>query len=180
MGEHNYQELLNRLSFLNENHIDEKIVLQLKGILEKNKFNNVEISSRVKDINSAALKYKEKKYSNINEIQDLIGIMIICKNKKQVYKISECFKEKLNVIKISDYIKRPKMGYKSLHLNITYAPDIIYEIQLKTKPMMVAQEIIHDKIYKNKTMPMILKKILSVVVFNSVKAYEEIVNWISN
>ena len=106
--------------------------------------------------------------------------MIVCRNKKQVYKISECLKENLNVIKVSDYIKKPKMGYKSLHLNITDAPNIIYEIQLKTKPMMIAQDIIHDKIYKNKTMPMVLKKILSVIVFNTVKLYEEILNWINN
>lgn len=46
--------------------------------------------------------------------------------------------------------------------------------------MMIAQDIIHDKIYKNKTMPMVLKKILSVIVFNTVKLYEEILNWINN
>ena len=180
MEEYIYKELLEKISFLNENHINENIVLKLKKILEENKFYNIKISSRIKDVKSATLKYNEKNYSNIDEIQDLIGIMIICRNKKQVYKISECLKENLNVIKVSDYIKKPKMGYKSLHLNITDAPNIIYEIQLKTKPMMIAQDIIHDKIYKNKTMPMVLKKILSIIVFNTVKLYEEILNWINN
>ena len=179
MEEYIYKELLEKISFLNENHINEIIVLKLKKILEENKFYNIKISSRIKDLESAVLKYKEKDYSNIDEIQDLIGIMIVCRSKKQVYKISECLKENLNIIKVSDYIKKPKMGYKSLHLNITDAPNIIYEIQLKTKPMMIAQDIIHDKIYKNKTMPMVLKKILSVIAFNTVKLYEEIINWIN-
>ena len=89
MEEYIYKELLEKISFLNENHINENIVLKLKKILEENKFYNIKISSRIKDVKSAILKYNEKNYSNIYEIHYLIGIMIVCRNKKQVYKIIE-------------------------------------------------------------------------------------------
>ena len=38
MEEYIYKELLEKISFLNENHINENIVLKLKKILEENKF----------------------------------------------------------------------------------------------------------------------------------------------
>ena len=92
--------------------------------------------------------------------------MIICENKKQIEQILKYLQNELNIICIQNYIKKPKMGYRSIHINVKSELGFIYEIQLKTEIMNIAQNIVHDHIYKNKMMPNILKKILSPLLFN--------------
>ena len=62
-------------------------------------------------------------------------------------------------------IKNPKNGYKSIHLNYLVEKDIPLEIQIKTKQMKAAQDIVHDKIYKNFNLSEELRSVLSNLVF---------------
>ena len=64
-----------------------------------------------------------------------------------------------------DYIKNPKNGYKSIHLNYLVEKNIPLEIQIKTKQMKVAQDIVHDKIYKNFSLSEDLRNVLSKLAF---------------
>ncbi len=166
------KRLKDKIDFLKEHHIDKKIEYEIKWILNSYYFENIEIMSRIKDFNSAFFKFKQKKYSQIEELKDLIGVMIICKNKNEIYEIAKIIEDNLAVIQKKDYIKQPKMGYQSIHLKIQNNNEIFYEIQIKTRAMKMAQEVTHDKIYKNQKIPKILRKLLTPIVFNSVLWYD--------
>ena len=168
-------ELKTRIDFLKEYNIDKRIKYDIIQLINYYfPLYNIEIKSRVKEFSSAFYKYKQKKYTNINQIKDLIGIMIICDNKKEIYDVKECIEKYKKVEKLKDYIKKPLNGYKSIHAYIRHNENLVYEIQIKTNAMQIAQKIVHDKIYKNKKIPDILKKIIMPVMFKVIIIYESI------
>lgn len=165
-------KLKDKIEFLNKYHINQKIENEIEWILNEYHFENIEITSRIKSFDSALFKFNEKSYEQIEELKDLIGVMIVCKNKKQIYEVTKVIEEKLLVIQKKDYIEQPKMGYQSIHLKIQRDSEIFYEIQIKTEAMKKAQKVTHNKIYKNHKMPKILRDILTPIIFNSVLWYE--------
>lgn len=173
-------ELEKKINFLKNNNIGKKIEKEICNLVYDLKIYDAEINSRIKEFNSAIDKYKRKGYSNVEEIKDLIGIMIICKDKKQIYNITEEIKNKMKVIRIKDYIKKPKMGYKSIHILVETKNEEIYEIQIKTKEMQIAQIVVHKYIYKNEKLSNFLKIILSPIIFKAVMMFEKSVKIIKN
>lgn len=170
--------ILNKINFINENKIDKKIIYNINKLLEfYEPNNNIKIKSRIKDIDSAYLKYKEKEYKTVEQIRDLIGIKLVCKNKGQIYRVLKYIEKELEVLKIKDYIKEPKMGYKSLHVDIISEFGITYEIQIKTKGMEIAQNIVHDRIYKNIKLPENLKILVTKFIFNILLIYENVIEF---
>lgn len=174
------KELEEKILFFKQYHIDKKIKYEILNLIYSYfPYSNITVKSRIKEFDSAFYKYKQKKYQTIYEIKDLIGIMIICNNKEEIYKVKECIEKNTEVIKIKDYIKEPKMGYRSVHIYIKKNNNIIYEVQIKTKAMQIAQTILHDKVYKNFNIPKIIKKIISSAIFDIIIIYENVIRYIN-
>lgn len=125
-----------------------KYELHLKTLLEDMiTMPDVMILSRVKALNSAIEKFNRKRYKDINQIEDLLGMMIIVPNKEKLYQIANNIEKKFSVLKIEDYIKQPKeYGYQSYHMIIQFY-DIKAEIQIKTVKQKLACDMTHH-IYK--------------------------------
>lgn len=162
------KKLKDKIEFLNKYYINQKIESEIKWILSKYHFEKIEIASRIKSFDSALFKLKQKRYKTIEELKDLIGIMIVCETKSQIYNIVKIIENNLIVIQKKDYIQHPKMGYQSIHLKIQRDNELVYEIQIKTEAMKKAQKVTHNKIYKNQKIPKILRNILTPVIFNSI------------
>ena len=149
------QKILSIIDYINQNNICNKYLNKLKNIIGSS---NVEILSRVKEKQSALDKMKVRHFVSANQISDFVGYMIITDTVEDVYNdLGNCLEE--------DYIKNPKNGYKSIHLNYLVEKDIPLEIQIKTKQMKAAQDIVHDKIYKNFNLSEELRSVLSNLVF---------------
>ena len=91
---------------------------------ERNPIESIE--SRVKDMSSILEKMERKGYElsveNIEaRLNDVAGIRVICSFVEDIYYLADMLsaQDDLEVLKIKDYIKRPKAnGYRSLHLII--------------------------------------------------------------
>ena len=108
------QKILSIIDYINQNNICNKYLDKLKNIIGNN---NVEILSRVKEKQSALDKMKVRNFVSANQISDFIGYMIITDTVEDVYKIKNKVKNDLGNCLEEDYIKNPKNGYKSIHLN---------------------------------------------------------------
>ena len=155
------QKILSIIDYINQNNICNKYLNKLKNIIGSS---NVEILSRVKEKQSALDKMKVRHFVSANQISDFVGYMIITDTVEDVYKIKNKIENDLGNC-LEDYIKNPKNGYKSIHLNYLVEKDIPLEIQIKTKQMKAAQDIVHDKIYKNFNLSEELRSVLSNLVF---------------
>ncbi|MYL44415.1 GTP pyrophosphokinase family protein [Virgibacillus halodenitrificans] len=102
-------------------------------------------------------------------IQDIVGIRIVCSFISDIYRISEMLKQQKDItfIKIKDYIKHPKStGYQSLHIIVSipvYMSDrkeeVFVEIQIRTVAMDFWASLEHKIYYKyNKEIPERLTK----------------------
>lgn len=160
------QKILSIIDYINQNNICNKYLNKLKNIIGSS---NVEILSRVKEKQSALDKMKVRHFVSANQISDFVGYMIITDTVEDVYKIKNKIENDLGNCLEEDYIKNPKNGYKSIHLNYLVEKDIPLEIQIKTKQMKAAQDIVHDivhdKIYKNFNLSEELRSVLSNLVF---------------
>ncbi|QQS61541.1 MAG: bifunctional (p)ppGpp synthetase/guanosine-3',5'-bis(diphosphate) 3'-pyrophosphohydrolase [Candidatus Moraniibacteriota bacterium] len=119
-----------------EKHL-EKIVEELKKILQKSGIRYLEVCGRAKHLYRLFLKLK-KRDMDIRRIYDLKAVRVIVPN------VADCY-ETLGVVhkhyrpmvgRIKDYISLPKPnGYQSLHTSI-FGPDgRIFEVQIRTKKM---------------------------------------------
>ena len=144
-------KVIKTINYINRHSLCEKYSNKLNTILVK--YKDVQLISRVKNKKAALEKMKIRKFKQANEISDYIGYMIITDNINEVYKIKNDIENVLGKGIEEDYIKNPKFGYKSFHLNYTVENGIPLEIQIKTKKMKLAQDIVHDKIYKNFYLP---------------------------
>lgn len=156
------QKILSIIDYINQNNICNKYLNKLKNIIGSS---NVEILSRVKEKQSALDKMKVRHFVSANQISDFVGYMIITDTVEDVYKIKNRIENNLGNCLEEDYIKNPKNGYKSIHLNYLVEKNIPLEIQIKTKQMKAAQDIVHDKIYKNFNLSEELRNVLSNLVF---------------
>ena len=108
------------------------------------------VEHRIKNADSITRKLIKKGYkptfeNAVSNLNDIVGIRIVCLYSDDVYKIAEILKQQKDflLIKEKDYIKTPKKsGYQSLHLimdiPLIYNTDTEYqrvEIQIRTVAM---------------------------------------------
>lgn len=161
------QKIIYQINYIKENGLDKKV----KSIIEEitNNYPDVYLKVRIKEEKSAINKLDIKKYQYANQISDLLGVMIVTKDIDEVYKIKADLEKLIPNINVEDYIKKPKFGYKSVHLNCRIAKDIPLEIQIKTEKMKIAQEMVHDSIYKNRNLNEKTKNMLSTIAYINIE-----------
>lgn len=90
------------------------------------------------------------------QLGDIAGVRVVCSFLDDVYRLAEILikKEALEVVRIKDYVRKPKdSGYQSLHI-IVLAPTgggerKKVEIQIRTQAMNFWAAVEHHFIYKN-------------------------------
>ena len=145
-----------------------QILNEVRDVIEKNnKIDEVnKIESRIKTYPSLIEKMKYRGYDltldgMIENVNDIVGIRIVCNNIEDVYDIVDCIKneDKFDIILEKDYINHPKeSGYMSYHIvlreNLNLGKFLIpykAEIQLRTNEMDEWARIAHDSTYKKIT-----------------------------
>lgn len=129
-----------------------------------NDYNPIEhIKSRLKSPESIFKKVYRKDFDvsleSIKEnIQDIVGIRIVCSFISDIYKVSEMIQQQKDVTLVAckDYIKNPKPnGYKSLHLILSIPvfmsdreEQVYVEIQIRTVAMDFWASLEHKIYYK--------------------------------
>lgn len=127
-------------------------------------YNPIEhIKSRLKSPESIAKKVYRKNFDvsleSIKEnIQDIVGIRIVCSFISDIYRISEMIQQQKDVTLVTakDYIKNPKPnGYKSLHLILSLPvfmsdreEQVYVEVQIRTVAMDFWASLEHKIYYK--------------------------------
>jgi len=74
----------------------------------------------------------------------------------------------LSINRLKDYVKKPKDGYRSIHVYYNFFAGGIRvpsEIQIKTVAMAIAQDAMHDSIYKLESMKPKVRKRLCTALF---------------
>ena len=105
-------------------------------------------------------------------IQDIVGIRVVCSFISDIYKVSEMIQQQkdIKVIECKDYIKNPKPnGYQSLHLILSipvFMSDreekVFVEMQIRTIAMDFWASLEHKIYYKyDKAIPEYLTKELT-------------------
>ena len=93
-------------------------------------------------------------------VRDIAGVRVICNYIDDVYRLAELImgQENLTVIKVADYIAKPKEnGYRSLHVVVQLpvqtsagrVENVPVEIQLRTVAMDAWASLEHEMIYKS-------------------------------
>ncbi len=96
----------------------------------------------------------------LENVRDVAGLRVICNYIDDVYRLAELImvQEGLKVLKVSDYIAKPKEnGYRSLHIVVEVPvhsdPEVAavpVEVQLRTIAMDTWASLEHEMIYKAK------------------------------
>ena len=147
------------------NELGEILHNKLTEMIKKHNFFTMEVSHRIKTVDSLADKLRRKsgKYSSIYDITDLCGARIICYLNDTVDKISEALRETFVVDEENSVDKRESLsatqfGYLSLHNIVSLRPEDGYnqefckircEIQIRTVLQHARAEIEHDLGYKS-------------------------------
>ena len=146
------------------------------------------ITTRIKTPNSIVNKMQKKHYEMnyknlIENINDIAGVRVTCPLKNDIYKTVNVIKQIPNVriIKIKDYIKKPKeSGYSGYHLivetDVEINGEIIpvkVEIQLRTMAMDFWATNEHKMKYKS-------TKKLSFWDSRKLTIYAKLVNFLDN
>lgn len=89
---------------------------------------------------------------------DSCGMMVIVEDIDEIYEFVKFFEENLTTREggLSDYVQNPKAGYRSVHMYSTFEAEGITvpsEIQIKTEAMSIAQDTVHDSVYKLQDLP---------------------------
>ena len=121
------------------------------------------IKTRVKQPDSIASKLRRKGYpvtvqSVFENLSDVAGVRVICAFIDDIYKVADMLtaQDDIELIKLKDYIKNPKMnGYRSLHLIIEvpvffsdHKEQIRVEVQIRTIAMDFWASLEHQLKYK--------------------------------
>lgn len=143
----NYKvDIHKKISELNTKNVDTSTKAYLGNILDSANI-DAHVSVRIKDLNSAVEKMTRKGYTSVDQVTDLIGGKVVVNSIEDVYKVKDIINSKYKTYEINDYIKIPRSGYMSLHMDIDLNGQRV-EIQVKTKGMDKAQQITHDTLYK--------------------------------
>ena len=176
------QLIVKKLEQIRKSGIDKKIKQKIYNIISDEEFNDMMVRTKTEE--SSIKKLQLRKYKKAEELRDLIGIMITTNTEEEAYKITKRIILENSDCKIEDYIKHPKNGYKSIHLNYSLKTseinDIPLEIQIKTENMRIAQELVHDKIYKNINLPPNVRDFLSTIMFKYIEYKQSLGENMSN
>ena len=134
---------------------------------------SVKFKSRIKENQSAINKYKKyiEQYGEADpEMWDSCGMMVIVEDIDEIYEFVKFFEENLTTREggLSDYVQNPKAGYRSVHMYSTFEAEGITvpsEIQIKTEAMSIAQDTVHDSVYKLQDLPYEKRNELSAAMF---------------
>lgn len=166
------QEVSRRLNTIRNSKKVQEFIAGIKEDAE-NSGMSVKFKSRIKENESAINKYKKyiEQYGKADpEMWDSCGMMVIVEDIEEIYEFVKYFEEHLTTREngLSDYVQNPKAGYRSVHMYSTFeAEDITVpsEIQIKTEAMSIAQDTIHDSVYKLQEMPYEKRNELSTAMF---------------
>lgn len=166
------QEVAERLEIIRNSKAVQRFIQDVKEDAE-NSGMSVKFKSRIKENKSAInkfRKYKEQSGIEDPEMWDSCGMMVIVQDVEEVYEFVKFFEEKLDTREngLSDYVQNPKDGYRSIHIYSTFEAEktiVPTEIQIKTEAMAIAQDTIHDNIYKLESMPYEQRGKLSAAMF---------------
>ncbi len=99
-----------------------------------------------------------KRQAAQERFDDIAGIRVVCNLQDDIYKLVELLEkdEELRIIKIKDYVKKPKeSGYQSLHVialvPVKGAEDKKVEIQIRTRAMNFWAVVEHELVYKRQS-----------------------------
>jgi len=116
------------------------------------------VTGRTKKLSSALAKMKKLDIDNIEDIEDLAGIRIMCQFVEDIYVLVDIIKERndMSIVLEKDYINNAKeSGYRSYHLIVKYPVNTIHgvkevqcEIQIRTLSMNFWATIEHSLKYK--------------------------------
>ena len=122
------------------------------------------ITKRIKSPNNLLNKMKKKKYEPnyknlIDNINDIAGLRVVCPVKSNIYSVIDIINKMndIKVIKVKDYIKKPKKsGYSGYHVVVQTPVEfegkeifVKVEIQLRTMAMDFWATNEHRMKYKN-------------------------------
>ncbi|HZJ85990.1 MAG TPA: bifunctional (p)ppGpp synthetase/guanosine-3',5'-bis(diphosphate) 3'-pyrophosphohydrolase [Erysipelotrichaceae bacterium] len=115
----------------------EKMILNLKSLLDKQDLRNFDIFGRSKHLHSINKKM-QKKNIRFDEILDLLAIRVITNTELECYEVLGYIHQKYTPVpgRLKDYIAMPKFNmYQSLHTTVVGENGNIFEIQIRTKEM---------------------------------------------
>lgn len=164
--ENEKQKLIYQINYIKQEKLDEKIRNNIENVIKK--YPDVYIKTRIKEEDSAIQKLDIRNFEYADQISDLLGVMIITKDIEEAYKIEADLQKVFPNSIEEDYIKNPKFGYQSIHLNCKIEKEIPLEIQIKTEKMKIAQELVHDSIYKNNNLNVKTKNMLSSMAYENI------------
>lgn len=163
--ENEKQKLIYQINHIKQEKLDEKIRVDIENVIKK--YPDVYMKTRIKEQDSAIQKLDIRNFEYAEQIGDLFGAMIVTTNIDEAYKIEEDLQKTFPNSVEEDYIKNPKFGYQSIHLNCKIE-GVPVEIQIKTEKMKIAQEIVHDSIYKNNNLNTKTKNMLSAMAYENI------------
>ena len=166
------KRLLDKIQKVKESKELQRKIRKIKSQAEN--IGVLEVKDRIKEPASALNKYREKGYTDADRMGDIYGMMFITGDEPDIYEIAEYMKSQLSEEQTSeeDLVKHPRNGYRSYHMNsqLTNFSDlegisVPLEVQIKTEPMSIAQDAIHDSLYKKEDMPKEIRNQLSTIMF---------------
>ncbi|MEP5153286.1 RelA/SpoT domain-containing protein [Planktotalea sp.] len=177
------QKIIDELKSLKPLH--QRLEISAKSIvqhqLQKSGIDTLELSHRIKTVESATSKISQKNYTSpIEQLTDLVGFRVTVFLEKDVKKVEDALRATFDVIEEHCVDKRKKsidtVGYRSLHLvcslgesrsqvpeysDICYLP---FEIQIRTALEHTWAQIEHKQNYKGKnTLPVELQRRLMIL-----------------
>ena len=166
------QEVARRLNVIRNSKKVQEFIAGIKEDAE-NSGMSVKFKSRIKENESAINKYKKyiEQYGEADpEMWDSCGMMVIVEDIDEIYEFVKFFEENLTTREggLSDYVQNPKAGYRSVHMYSTFEAEGITvpsEIQIKTEAMSIAQDTVHDSVYKLQDLPYEKRNELSTAMF---------------
>ena len=125
-----------------QGHHDEHIATLSK------QFPGRKVYGRMKDKDSILGKFERKPdlYKKVSDLRDVSGMRIESTNLKDLHNDLAKLQKNHNVVKVKDYVKTPKAGYRSIHAIIEKNGKYT-EVQIRTKNMTIIGDYMH-KIYK--------------------------------
>ena len=166
------QEVARRLNAIRNSKKVQEFIAEIKEDAE-NSGMSVKFKSRIKENQSAINKYKKyiEQYGEADpEMWDSCGMMVIVEDIDEIYEFVKFFEKNLTTREggLSDYVQNPKAGYRSVHMYSTFEAEGITvpsEIQIKTEAMSIAQDTVHDSVYKLQDLPYEKRNELSAAMF---------------
>jgi len=112
-----------------------------ENVLVHSSGHEVILSGRIKTVVSAMYNLLATKNGEHQNLNDMLGLMIICEDVKTCYELRDLLSDKLveigdTIISEKDMISKPKQnGYQSIHLHVSGRGGVVFEIQIKSYKM---------------------------------------------